>query len=114
MIATVLAHRRLPIALAVLAPLLLLPALSAGWQLDDHFHRSRILGYGDANVVAPAVPAERASFCSDATARCGRHSRPYAVDAAEAIANHACFFFFCKAPLTIDRRPSGRARVDAT
>src|SRR5215813_2024696 len=45
-IASILTHRRLPLTLGVLAPLLLLPALGAGWQFDDYFHRSRILGYG--------------------------------------------------------------------
>jgi hypothetical protein len=51
-----LAHRKLPVALATLAPLLLLPALNLGWQLDDYFHRSRILGYGDANPIQIFVP----------------------------------------------------------
>lgn len=40
-----LESRRLPIFLALLSPLLLAPALSAGWQLDDHFQRSALLGY---------------------------------------------------------------------
>ena len=51
-----LAHRQWVLALAVLAPLLLVTALSAGWQLDDHFHRSRILGYGDAQPLQIFVP----------------------------------------------------------
>ena len=55
-IATLLAHRRLPVALAILAPVLLLPAFGAGWQLDDFFHRSRILGYGDAHPLQLFVP----------------------------------------------------------
>lgn len=53
---SILSHRRLPLALAALAPLLLLPALGAGWQFDDHFHRSRIAGYGDANPIHIFVP----------------------------------------------------------
>ena len=55
-IASILTHRRLPLTLGVLAPLLLLPALGAGWQFDDYFHRSRILGYGDANPIQIFVP----------------------------------------------------------
>ena len=55
-LASILSHRLVPLALAVLAPLLLLPALGAGWQFDDHFHRSRIAGYGDANPIQIFVP----------------------------------------------------------
>ena len=51
-----LSHRRLWLVLAVLSPLLLLPAVHAGWQFDDHFHRSRIAGYGDANPIQIFVP----------------------------------------------------------
>ncbi len=53
---SVLSNRWLPLALAMLAPLLLWPALGAGWQFDDHFHRSRIAGYGDANPIQIFVP----------------------------------------------------------
>ncbi len=42
--------------MAVLSALLLAPALGAGWQFDDHFHRSRIAGYGDANPIQIFVP----------------------------------------------------------
>ena len=55
-IRSALAHRQWVLALAVLAPLLLVTALPAGWQLDDHFHRSRILGYGDAQPLQIFVP----------------------------------------------------------
>ena len=38
-VGTWLIHRHLPLLLAVLAVLLVSPALVVGWQLDDHFHR---------------------------------------------------------------------------
>ena len=53
---SILSHRLLPLVLAALAPLLLFPALDVGWQFDDHFHRSRIAGYGDANPIQIFVP----------------------------------------------------------
>lgn len=43
-------HRRLPLALALLACIPLLPALGSGFQLDDHFQRLRLLGYGDPAI----------------------------------------------------------------
>jgi hypothetical protein len=46
----VLAHGLFPWLAAVVAVALLLPALSSGFQLDDHFQRPRLLGYG-----APAI-----------------------------------------------------------
>lgn len=46
MIERALSHRWLPAALAVLAAALVLPALCAGFQMDDHFHRFRLLGFG--------------------------------------------------------------------
>jgi hypothetical protein len=44
------------LAVAVLSLLLLIPALGGGWQLDDWFHRSRILGHGDAHPLQVFVP----------------------------------------------------------
>lgn len=41
-----LASRWLPLALAVAAGALAAPALHAGFQLDDHFQRLRLLGHG--------------------------------------------------------------------
>jgi hypothetical protein len=55
-IAAGLKHRRFPLVVAVLAALVLVSALTGGWQLDDHFQRSRILGYGDANPIQIFVP----------------------------------------------------------
>jgi hypothetical protein len=55
-IQSTLAHRQWVLVLAALAPLLLITALTAGWQLDDHFHRSRMLGYGDARPLQIFVP----------------------------------------------------------
>jgi hypothetical protein len=52
----ILTYRLLPIAIAVLAALVMVSALSGGWQLDDHFQRSRILGYGDAHPIQIFVP----------------------------------------------------------
>jgi len=49
-IGRILAHRRLPAALALLSVLLLLPALGAGFQLDDHFQRARLLGFGEPSI----------------------------------------------------------------
>jgi hypothetical protein len=51
-----LKHRRFPLIIAVLAALAMVSALGGGWQLDDWFQRSRILGYGDANPIQIFVP----------------------------------------------------------
>ncbi|MCY3964680.1 MAG: hypothetical protein OXG83_06570 [Acidobacteria bacterium] len=45
-----LQRRRLPVAVGVLAALLLLPALWGGFQLDDHLQRFRLLGLGDPSI----------------------------------------------------------------
>jgi hypothetical protein len=45
-IRTALAHRRLPLVVAILAAVGMLPALTGGWQMDDYFHRATLLGYG--------------------------------------------------------------------
>ena len=45
-----LAHRSVPWLAAVLAVVLLLPALWTGFQLDDYFHRMRLLGYGEPAI----------------------------------------------------------------
>ncbi|MGA8642839.1 hypothetical protein [Candidatus Binatus sp.] len=50
-IRTALADRRLPLAVAVLSAVAMLPALTAGWQLDDYFQRVTLLGYGDARPI---------------------------------------------------------------
>jgi hypothetical protein len=44
----VLVHRHLPIIAALLGMLLTLPALRAGWAMDDYYHRFVILGPGNA------------------------------------------------------------------
>ena len=41
---TPLTHRRLPAMAAVLAIVLTLPALGAGWLMDDYYHRVVLLG----------------------------------------------------------------------
>ena len=50
-IRTALADRRLPLAVAVLAAVAMLPALTGGWQLDDYFQRVTLLGYGDSRPI---------------------------------------------------------------
>lgn len=53
---TLLAHRRLPTALALLAVLLALPALWVGWLADDHWHRMVLLQpptFPDLEALAP-------------------------------------------------------------
>jgi hypothetical protein len=47
----VLAHRRLPLAVAILAAIAMMPALSGGFQFDDYFHRVTMLGYGDTKPI---------------------------------------------------------------
>ena len=42
----VLSRRYLPIGLGVLAIVLTLPSLGVGWIMDDHLHRSALLGKG--------------------------------------------------------------------
>ena len=51
-----LAHPRLPLVVAVLAVVAMLPALSSGWQLDDYFHRVTLLGYGDSKPIQVFEP----------------------------------------------------------
>lgn len=46
---------RLPLALAVLAVLLCLPALGVGWQLDDYFHRFVLGADGDTGLHPMAM-----------------------------------------------------------
>jgi hypothetical protein len=50
-IRTALAHRRLPLAVAILSAVAMLPALTGGWQFDDYFHRVTMLGYGDSKPI---------------------------------------------------------------
>lgn len=45
-----LAHRSLPIWLALVAVVMLVPALGGGFQLDDHFQRFRLLGLGEPAI----------------------------------------------------------------
>ncbi len=51
-----LSKRWWPWIAAILALLLFASALSAGWQLDDYFHRSRMLGFGAADPIQVFVP----------------------------------------------------------
>jgi hypothetical protein len=53
---TALAHRRLPLAVAVLAFVAMLPALTGGWQMDDYFQRCTLLGYGDTRPIQVFEP----------------------------------------------------------
>lgn len=50
-IRTALASRRMPIVVAILAAIGMLPALSRGWEMDDYFQRATLLGYGDARPI---------------------------------------------------------------
>jgi hypothetical protein len=49
--ATVLTHRLFPLIAAALAAVLMLPALTAGFQMDDWFQRVTMLGYGDSKPI---------------------------------------------------------------
>jgi hypothetical protein len=51
-----LQHRRFPLIVAILAAAMMVSAVAGGWQFDDWFQRSRILGYGDANPIQIFVP----------------------------------------------------------
>jgi hypothetical protein len=53
---TALAHRRLPLAVAILAVVAMLPALTGGWQMDDYFQRCTLLGYGDTRPIQVFEP----------------------------------------------------------
>ncbi len=46
-----LADRRFPLVVSILAAIAMLPALSAGWELDDSFQRATLLGYGDTKPI---------------------------------------------------------------
>jgi hypothetical protein len=46
-----LADRRLPVVVAILAAMGMMPALSGGWQLDDYFQRATLLGYGYSKPI---------------------------------------------------------------
>jgi hypothetical protein len=50
-IRTALADRRVPLVVAILAAVGMLPALTAGWQMDDYFQRATLLGYGDTRPI---------------------------------------------------------------
>jgi hypothetical protein len=50
-IRTALADRRVPLVVAILAAVGMLPALTAGWQMDDYFQRVTLLGYGDTRPI---------------------------------------------------------------
>ena len=41
----------MPLAVAILAAIGMLPALTVGWQFDDYFHRVTLLGYGDSKPI---------------------------------------------------------------
>ena len=66
-----LAHRRLPIAVALLAVALTLPALRVGWVVDDYFHRTAMLG---SRVFGEFVqsPMDMFRFLDGDPARTGR------------------------------------------
>jgi len=46
-----LASRRMPLVVAILAVVGMLPALSGGWQMDDYFQRATLLGLGDSRPI---------------------------------------------------------------
>lgn len=46
-----LARRWMPPAVAILAALVMYPALTGGWQLDDYFHRVTLLGMSDSRPI---------------------------------------------------------------
>jgi hypothetical protein len=48
---TALASRRMPLVVAILAAIGMLPALSAGWEMDDCFQRATLLGLGDSKPI---------------------------------------------------------------
>jgi hypothetical protein len=49
-LARIWTSRWLPAGLGLLAALLVLPAIWTGFQLDDHFHRMRLLGWGEPSI----------------------------------------------------------------
>jgi hypothetical protein len=51
-----LAHRRMPLVVAILAFVAMLPALTGGWQMDDYFQRCTLLGYGDTRPIQVFEP----------------------------------------------------------
>src|SRR5215469_15209597 len=51
-----LAHRRIPLVVAILAFVAMLPALTGGWQMDDYFQRCTLLGYGDTRPIQVFEP----------------------------------------------------------
>ena len=50
-----LAYRRLPLVVAILAAIGMVPALTGGWQMDDYFQRATLLGYGDSKPIQTFV-----------------------------------------------------------
>ena len=50
-ITTALASRRMPLVVAILAAIGMLPALNAGWEMDDCFQRATLLGLGDSKPI---------------------------------------------------------------
>jgi hypothetical protein len=54
-IRTALADRRLPLTVAFVAAIAMMPALTGGWQLDDYFQRATLLGYGDSKPIQTFV-----------------------------------------------------------
>jgi hypothetical protein len=50
-ITAALADRRMPLVVAILAAVGMLPALSGGWQMDDYFQRVTLLGYGSSKPI---------------------------------------------------------------
>jgi hypothetical protein len=50
-IRTALADRRMPLVVAIVAAIGMLPALRGGWELDDCFQRATLLGLGDSKPI---------------------------------------------------------------
>ncbi|MGH7778423.1 MAG: hypothetical protein ACREQR_01160 [Candidatus Binataceae bacterium] len=46
----------MPLAVAILAFVAMLPALTGGWQMDDYFQRVTMLGYGDTRPIQVFEP----------------------------------------------------------
>ena len=68
---TWLEHRRLPIALAILALLLTLPSLWTGLIADDYYHRIRLLGWSKFPELSRS-PLELFTFADGDPERTGR------------------------------------------
>ena len=49
----------MPLVVAILAAIGMLPALSGGWQIDDYFQRVTLLGFGDSKPIQYLHPIHR-------------------------------------------------------